>query len=552
MATLTRLQRAIPIVQWLPAYKRQYISGDVLAGIIVAALMVTEGVAYSGIVGVPVIVGLSAVPFCLIAYAVLGSSPQLIVGPLATMAVISGSIVVSLSGGSPQRAVAITCALAIATGLVLLVAALLRLGWIAEFLSRPILAGFVSGLVILIIVGQLPDLLGVKGGPGNTIQKFIAVVGELGAINWLTAAVGIGALIVLFAGHHFAPKLPWSFIVLVLGIIASSVFDLASRGVAIVGQIASGIPALSIPAITAADIPPILIGGASLAIVGLAEALSVARLYAIQGGYRIRTNQEFVGQGASNLLSGLFGGFAICGSLVKTAAAARAHGKTQMTSLVAAVLGLAVLLGLDQLLTDLPNAVLAAIIINAVAHMFAAREIAGFWKVKPSDFIAAVVCLVAVLIVGALYGLLIGVAVALAAYLYRSSRVKADETNVDGHPSVLVVRLESPLFWPNAQGLNDHILDLTAANPSLTCVVLDLSGTTQLDVTSADVLEEVQQQLAKQGVALLVACDQPEVVHTLTQSGFLTGDERCFPSVEAAVASATSSTSLSGIAERPR
>ena len=541
MATTTRLQRAIPIVQWLPAYRRQYISGDVLAGIIVAALMVTEGVAYSGIVGVPVIVGLSAVPFCLIAYAVLGSSPQLIVGPLATMAVISGSIVVSLSGGNPQTAVAVTCALAIATGLVLIVAALLRLGWIAEFLSRPILAGFVSGLVILIIVGQLPDLLGVKGGSGNTIQKFIAVLGELGTINWLTAAVGIGALIVLFAGRHFAPRLPWSFLVLVLGIIVSAIFDLSAHGVAIVGEIASGIPSLSIPAISAADLPPILIGGASLAIVGLAEALSVARLYAIQGGYRIRTNQEFVGQGASNLLSGLFGGFAICGSLVKTAAAARAHGKTQMTSLVAAVLGLAVLLGLDQLLTDLPNAVLAAIIINAVAHMFAAREIAGFWKVKRSDFVAAVVCLIAVLIVGALYGLLIGVAVALGAYLYRSSRVKADESSVDGHPSVSVLRLESPLFWPNAQGLNDHILDMLVSNPALTCIVLDLSGTTQMDITSADVLEEVQQQLAKQGVALLVACDQPEVVHTLTQSGFLTGDERIFPSVEAAVASATSS-----------
>lgn len=535
MPSSTRLQRAIPIVQWLPAYKREYISGDLLAGIIVAALMVTEAVAYSGIVGVPVIVGLSAVPFCLVAYAVLGSSPQLIVGPLATMAVISGSVVVSLSGGNEQTAVAVTCALAIATGLVLLVAALLRLGWIAEFLSRPVLAGFVSGLVILIIVGQLPDLLGVKGGSGNTVQKFIAVLEELGTIHWLTAAVGITALIILFVGRRLAPRLPWSFIVLVLGIIASAVFDLSSRGVAIVGDIPSGLPSLSIPSISAADIPPILVGGVSLAIVGLAEALSVARIYAIQGGYRIRTDQEFVGQGASNLLSGLFGGFAICGSLVKTAASARAHGKTQMTSLIAAALGLAVLLGLDQLLTDLPNAVLAAIIINAVAHMFAGREIAGFRKVKRSDFIAAVVCLVAVLLISTVYALLLGVVVALGSYLYQASRSHSTQTTAPGRDSVIVLTWDSPLFWPNAQGLSDRLLDLVVEKPETEAVVLDLSGTTQLDVTSAEVLEEVQGQLAKQGVALLVVCDHPDVVHTLTQSGFLTGDARCFPTVTAAV-----------------
>ncbi len=537
MPASTRLQRAIPIVQWLPAYKREYISGDLLAGIIVAALMVTEAVAYSGIVGVPVIVGLSAVPFCLVAYAVLGSSPQLIVGPLATMAVISGSVVVSLSGGNEQTAVAVTCALAIATGLVLLIAAVLRLGWIAEFLSRPVLAGFVSGLVILIIVGQLPDLLGVKAGSGNTVQKFIAVLEELGTVNGLTAAVGITALVVLFVGRRLAPRLPWSFIVLVLGIIASAVFDLSARGVAIVGDIPSGFPSLSIPSITAADIPPILVGGVSLAIVGLAEALSVARIYAIQGGYRIRTNQEFVGQGASNLLSGLFGGFAICGSLVKTAASARAHGRTQMTSLIAAALGLAVLLGLDQLLTDLPNAVLAAIIINAVAHMFAGREIAGFWRVKRSDFIAAAVCLVAVLLISTVYALLLGVAVALGSYLYQASRSHSTESAAPGHDSVTVLTWDSPLFWPNAQGLSDRLLDLVAEKPTTEAVVLDLSGTTQLDITSTEVLEEVQGQLARQGVALLVVCDHPDVVRTLTQSGFLTGDARCFPTVSAAIES---------------
>lgn len=542
MSASTRLQRAIPIVQWLPAYKREYISGDLLAGIIVAALMVTEAVAYSGIVGVPVIVGLSAVPFCLVAYAVLGSSPQLIVGPLATMAVISGSVVVSLSGGNEQTAVAVTCALAIATGLVLLVAALLRLGWIAEFLSRPVLAGFVSGLVILIIVGQLPDLLGVKAGSGNTVQKFIAVLEELGTINWLTAGVGIAALVVLFVGRRIAPRLPWSFIVLVLGIIVSAVFDLSARGVAVVGDIPSGFPSLSIPSITAADIPPILVGGVSLAIVGLAEALSVARLYAIQGGYRIRTNQEFVGQGASNLLSGLFGGFAICGSLVKTAASARAHGKTQMTSLIAAILGLAVLLGLDQLLTDLPNAVLAAIIINAVAHMFAGREIARFWKVKRGDFFAAVVCLVAVLLISTVYALLLGVAVALGAYLYQASRSKSSESGVPGRDSVAVLTWESPLFWPNAEGLSDRLLDLVAEKPGTEAVVLDLGGTTQLDVTSAEVLAESRGQLAREGVALLVVCEHADVAHTLTQSGFLTGDAHCFPTVAAAVESVATAT----------
>ena len=528
MATTSRWQRAIPALRWIPRYQREDLPGDVVAGLIVGALMVTEAVAYSGLIGVPAIVGLSAVPFCLVAYALFGSSPQLIVGPLATMAVLSGTIASEHAGGDAQRVVAITCALAIATGLILVAAALLRLGWIAEFLSRPVLAGFVSGLVILIIVSELPDLLGIGGSSGNTIRRLIAVLGDLGSVHGLTAVMGIAALAVLFAGQRLAPRLPWSFIVLVLGIVASSLLGLADRGVAVVGQIASGLPAPSIPAITAGDIPPIILGGATLAIVGLAEGLSVARLYAIRGDYRIRTNQEFVGQGAANIAAGLFGGFAICGSLVKTAASARAHGKTQMTSLVAALIGLAVLLGLDQLLSSLPNAVLAAIIINAVAHMFAAREIAGFLKVRRSDFIAALVCLAAVLIVGALYGLLIGVAVALAAFLFRSSRVR---TTTEDRQAAAVVRLESPLFWPNAQGLHDRILDLAAEDRGTAFIVLDLDGTTDLDVTSAQVLAETRDRIARQGITLLVACAHPDVRSALARAGYLAGDDRCFDSV---------------------
>lgn len=506
-------RRAVPALTWIPRYRRADLPGDLLAGIVVAALAVTEAVAYSGIIGVPATVGLAAVPFCLVAYALLGSSPLLVVGPLATMAVISGSVVADHAHGRTGHAVTLTCALAIATGLVLLVAAVLRLGWVSELLSRPILAGFISGLVVLIVVGELPDLLGIAPVKGTTVEKAWRIAHEVGSTHALTAAVGAAALVVLIAGRRLAPRLPWGFVVLVGSIAVSATTHLARHGVAVVGTITGGLPRPTLPSLAAGDVGAVLLGGVALALVGLAESLSVARRFALRDDVRIRTNQEFVAQGVGNVVAGLFGGFATCGSLVKTAAADRARGRTQVVGLVAAALGLAVLLGLDRLLADLPVAVIAAIVINAVAHLFAGSEIAGYARVRWVDAAAAGICLATVLVVGPLVGLGVGIGVALVAFVADAGRTaRTLEPGADG---TVVVRLDRPLFWPNAQRWADAVLALADGPDAPTRIVLDLGGTTQLDVTSAEVVQELRHQLARRGVTLTVVCPHPEVVRVL-------------------------------------
>lgn len=231
------LHHYLPITGWLPRYRRRFIAGDVLAGLVVAALAVPQSLGYAGIAGVPVIVGLYAIPLALIAYAVLGSSPHLIVGPVSTVSVLTGSLVADMSQGDPARAVALTSALAIGAGIGLLIGGIARLGWAAEFMSRPIVTGFVFGLVILIIIGEVPSLLGMPTTSGAVQERVWSILSSVPQLDSTTALVGVVSLVILFGGARIAPRVPWGFVVLVGAIAASSIFDLAAEGVVTVGAV---------------------------------------------------------------------------------------------------------------------------------------------------------------------------------------------------------------------------------------------------------------------------------------------------------------------------
>ena len=544
-------------MSWIRTYPVRYLGADILAGVVVAALAMPQSLGYAGIAGVPVLVGLYSIPLALIGYAVFGSSPRLVVGPVSTVSVLSGSLIADLAGGDPAKAVAYTSALALAAGVSLILAGLFKLGWAAEFMSRPIVTGFVFGLVLLIILGEIPSLLGMPPVKGDVLSRAWSIFTSLGEINPLTAAIGVAALAALFLGARFAPRLPWGLIVLVAAITASDTFGLAGSGVATVGSVPTGLPGISLPGVGLGDVPQIITGGLALALVGLAEGVSAARLLAARGGYSVDTNQELVATGAANIGSSVLGGMGVAGSLSKTAAAERAGSKTQVTGIAAAVIVVLALIAFAGALEPLPRCVLSAIVIQAVWGLLDLDALRRYIAVRRNDFLAAMAAMIGVLLLGPLYGLLFAIGQSLLGLVYRSSRVHVDVMgkvpgekaawgSAQRHPErrtvdgVLVLRLDVPLFWANATEVVTQVLTTVDEHPGTHSLLLDLEATSQLDTTSVDALDVLLTKLQARGVELYLVRVFQRARDVLRRSGFLDrlGSDRMWHSISAGVRAA--------------
>ncbi len=560
-----RWKRLLPIAEWLPRYRTRYLAGDVLAGLVVAALAIPQSLGYAAIAGVPVVVGLYAIPLALIAYAMLGSSPHLVVGPVSTVSVLSGTLVADLARGDGSTAIALTAALAIGAGVGLIIGGVAKLGWAAEFMSRPIVTGFVFGLVLLIIVGELPNLLGLPAESGDVFVRAWALATNLGAITPLTAAIGVLSLVILFVGARLVPKIPWGLLVLLVAIVVSSAFDFADRGVATVGEVPQGLPGLALPMVSVSELPAVFTGGIALAMVGLAEGLSAARLFAAKEGYSIKTNQELIATGAANVAAGLSGGMGVAGSLSKTAAMVRSGARSQMAGLVAAVLVLVVIAAFAGSLAPLPKAALAAIVIQAVWGLMDVRAIRRYQKIRRNDFNSSLAAMFGVLVFGPLYGLLIAVGLAVLGLVYRSSRIdmeimgrvpeeKAAWGGIRNHPErmtydgVIVMRLDAPLFWANATEIQDGIIAAVDADPDVRALVLDLEATSQLDTTSIDALELLWSQLEEREVDLYLVRVFFQARRVLRRAGLLDklGPDHMWHSIAAGVRAARKAQNLTG------
>lgn len=547
----------LPILDWIRTYPIRYLGADIMAGLVVAALAMPQALGYSGIAGVPVLVGLYSIPLALIAYAVFGSSPRLIVGPVSTVSVLSGSLVADLAGGDQGKAIVLTSAFALSAGVALILGGLFKLGWAAEFMSRPIVTGFVFGLVLLIILGEIPSLLGMPPVKGDVLSRAWSILFSLGDINPLTAVIGIASLAVLFLGAKFVPRIPWGLLVLVVAILASSAFDLAGRGVVTVGTVPTGIPPIGFPVVGLGELGPVVTGGLALALVGLAEGVSAARLLAARGGYTVDTNQELIAAGAANVGSAVTGGMGVAGSLSKTAAAERAGSKTQITGVAAAVVVLIAIVALAGALSPLPKTVLSAIVIQAVWGLMDLPSIRRYRRIRRNDFSSSIAAMVGVLLLGPLYGLLAAVALAVLGLVYRSSRggldimgkvpdEKAAWGSIRNHPErktypgVLVIRLAAPLFWANATQVADDVVAQVAASPGTKALLLDLEATSQLDTTSVDALELVRTRLQSIGVELYLVRVFYLARKVLNKSGFIAalGPGRMWHSISAGVRAA--------------
>jgi sulfate permease, SulP family len=549
------IRRFVPIVTWLPAYDRADLRFDVIAGATIWGLLIPEMIAYAGLAGLPLQAGLYTLLVTLAAYAVFGTSRHVVAAGTSAAAVLLASTVIALHPSGSTAYLVDAAALVLFCGGLFVLAGLLRLGFIAQFLSRPVMEGFVFGLAIFVTVKQLPKLVGIEGGSGDTLRQLAHVVGHLGDTNGPTLAVGVGALVLLFAGERWFPRIPGGLLALVLGIAVSAAFDLSSHGVAIVGRVPGGLPSVSIPHPPAGDIGALMAGAAGMMLVIFSESLGAATNFATKHGYEIDANQELVALGVANVGSGLVGGLAAGGSLSQSAVNEGAGARSEVSPLVATVLAIVTVLFLTPVFKNLPEAVLAALIIHAVSHLWKVPEFRLYRQEQPLEFLIGVVTLVGVITIDVLPGLVIGVVSMIVLVVYQASRphvsvlgrvpgVPDAYGDVDRHPDyelipgLLVLRLEAPLFYANASLVVEKVKQLAgAADPRPRAVVLDFSPNANLDITSSEKLGELVTVLRSAEIDFAVAELRRPAREAAHRSGVLgtLGEDRVFHTIDEAV-----------------
>ncbi|WP_081829826.1 SulP family inorganic anion transporter [Paraoerskovia marina] len=510
---------------------------DVIAGLTVWAVLVPEALAYATIAGVDPVVGLYAAVPSLILYSVFGTSRRLVVGPMAASAALSAAVVGALHPGDDAAFLALTTGAALVTGLLCIVAGVARLGVLASFVSEPVLKGFIIGMAIVIIVGQVPKLLGLDSVDGNAVEKTIGVFGELGDIHGASALLGIAALALALSLRRWAPKVPGALVVVAAGVLVSVFLGLGDQGVEIVGHIEPGIPTLGLPDLALSDYSDLLVPALGIMAVAFAESLGAARSSATTE--KIDANRELIGMGMSNIGSGLAGGMVVNGSLSKTAVNSAAGGTSQWSSIVAGILTLATLLFLTPLFEPLPEPVLAAVVIAAVLELVDIKALVRLWKLATplhgvryggaarSDFWAAAATLLGVLLIDTLPGLVIGVIISILLLLSRASKphiaelgqtgdlwVDTDRATAHGrsttpHEGMVVLRVEGGMFFANSTMIEDFVE--ARVDKDTRAVVLDAQTVPFVDVTAAKMLVELRDSLQSKGVTLYLTRDVGQV-----------------------------------------
>ena len=552
-----------PVFRSLVPYERTWLRGDLIAGITVWAVLVPEALAYASIAGVSPVVGLYAAPGALLLYAAFGSSRHLVVGPMSATAALSAATVAKLAAGGSSLFTQLTIALALMTGLSALVAGVLRLGFLANYISEPVIKGFIVGLALTIIAGQLPKLFGVPKGTGDFFEQIWDLLKHLGDTSGTTLLVGLLSLAIVLGVRQFAPVVPASLVAVIFGVAAVKLFNLDDHGVEIVGHIDRGLPHLGLPNdVSGHDYLDLAGPAIGVMLVGFAEGLGAAKTYAAREHYEIDVNRELIGLGTANLAAGLSSGMVVNGSLSKTAVNGTAGARSQLSGLVVAALTIVTLLFLTGLFEDLPEATLAAVVIAAVIELVDVQSLVRLYRifygpvgrrfglvVRP-DFVAAIAAMLGVLVFDTLPGLFIGIAVSLFLVLYRASTphvaVLGRVPGTDGHyadlgrdpriepiAGVLVLRPESGLFFANADHVRTEILSRVAETRPKT-VVLDAETMPYVDVTAVTMLDELAETLEREDVRLVFARNIGNVRDVVSRAGGIR--VAVYPTVREAIA----------------
>jgi sulfate permease, SulP family len=532
--------RLLPVLDWLPRYDRRLLRGDVVAGIAVTALIVPKDLGYAGIAGVPLQNGLYAAAAGALFYALFCTSRQISTGPSSSLAAVAGGAVLATEV-TGARAAQLVAAITLVTGALFLLMAVFKLGRIAQFLSKAVVTGFLAGAAIDVVLGELPKLTGTDAEGKNAWRELGSWLGSLEDTHGTTLLVGLASLAVILGLRWVAPAVPGALVLVVGGLLASSAFDLGAHGVALVGDVPSGLPAPRLPDGDVFTDHAATIAAASVALllIGFSQTAGDARAFATRHRYRIDVDQESVAQGMANVGAGVFQGMPVSTSLSASSLNESAGARTPLASLITGVLVLLTLLVLAPVFSDLPKPVLAALIIDAVVFgMIDLGELRRLARVKRVDFVIAVVAIVGVLSMGVLAGVVLGVALSLAWLVYVTTapempllgreRRTAAFRELDEHPEdetfrgIVVLRLDGGLFFATADALHERLRGvIERAGPELHAVVLDLGGVDFVDSQGTAKLAELADACERDGVVLRVAHLKTGVSRVLEADGVL-------------------------------
>ncbi len=528
----------LPIVAQFRSYDRRWLRSDVIAGVTVAALIVPKNLGYAGIAGIPLQNGLYAAAAGAILYAVFGTCRQISMGPSSGLAAVAASAVLAAGITDEQDVATFVAGITLASGVLFLVLAVLRMGWIAQFLSRAVVTGFLFGAAIDVVIGELPKLTGTKVTGSNPLQELRSWFGSLGEAHTTTVIVGVISLAVVFGLRLVAPRVPGALVLVVGGLLSSWVFDLGARGVALVGDVPRGLPTPKFPdaGLLWDHAGTVALAAVALLLIGFSQTAGDARAFAAKHRYQIDINQESVAQALANSGAGLFQGMPVSTSLSASALNDRSGARTSFASLTSGVTVLLTLLILAPLFSDLPKAVLAALIIDAVVMgMMNVPEMRRLARVQRFDFWIAVAAIVGTLVFGVLAGVMIGIGLSLIwlvsvathpemPFLGREAGTQVFR-ELDEHPGdeqfpgVVVIRLDGGLFFATADALEDRMREVIHTTPDLIGIVLDCEGINFMDSQGSAKMAEIVDLAEQSDAALRLTRLKPAVRAILERDG---------------------------------
>ena len=508
----------------LAGYRASWLRSDLVAGVVLTTLLVPQGMAYAELAGLPAITGLYTSILCLVGYALCGPSRILVLGPDSSLGPMIAASLLPILGanGSPERAIALASMLALMVGAIMIAASVARLGFVADLLSKPTQIGYMNGLALTILIGQLPKLFGFSVNADGLINEARSFVNGLAAGKAVPAAVAVGvlSLVIILALGRWAPKVPGVLVAVVLAIGAASVFNLADHGVSLVGVLPQGFPPLTVPN-AFSDIPLLVAGALGISLVALTDTISTASVFAARTGQEINGNGEMLGIGVANVAAGLFQGFPVSTSGSRTAVAERAGAKSQVTGLVGAAAIVLMLVLVPGLLRDLPNPTLAAVVIAASLSLADIPGTVRLWHQRRVEFLLSTVAFLGVALLGVLWGIAVAVGLSILNVFRRAwwphyttlGRVAgiAGHHDVELHPEaeqlpgLAILRFDAPLFFANARTFRDEVRRLAAVTPPPRWILIAAEPITDVDTTAADMLLELDTDLNAAGTSLVFA-----------------------------------------------
>jgi high affinity sulfate transporter 1 len=549
----TRVERWVPGVHVARTYQRSWIRADLVAGAVLAAILVPQGMAYAELAGLPAVTGLYTTIACLVGYALFGPSRVLVLGPDSSISpLILAAITPLLVAGDPATAIALAGVLAVLVGLTEIGLGLGKLGFVADLLSKEVQVGYMNGLAITIIVGQLPKLFGFSTHADSFLAELRAFADNLDQTQTTTLVVGVSVLILLLVLPRITTRLPAILVGVVGATAVSAVLGLGDEGVATVGALPQGIPAPTFPWTNASDVVPLFIAAVGITLVSLTDTIATATSFAARRGDEVEPNQEMIGMGAANIAAGLFQGFAVSTSGSRTAVAEQSGAKSQVTGVVGAALVVALLLFLNSLLADLPQAALAAVVIVAALSLMDLSILRRYLRVRKSAFAVSLVATAGVILLGVLQGIVVAVTLAILLFFRRNwwphgavlGRVDGvgEWHDVDTHPDaeqipgIVVYRWEAPLFFANAGSFRQQIRKLVRDRRPR-WVVLQCEAVTDVDVTAAEMLEQLDNELNAEGVHMAFAELRSRLQELTLRYGLMEtlDSEHFYPTLETAI-----------------